>query len=119
MYIFIRGFLEHDQLRAFQVPILDAMVPKRFSGYSRFWDLRWGVQSPKPKSNIQSHKCRGGGKGGGSNFNQFFWWFSLKLCYEDQIEIDFENKYENALAQAISYSLWKVVDRAVQTISLR
>ena len=37
------------------------MLPKRISGYNRFFDLQPGVQSPKPKSDIQSAKCAWGG----------------------------------------------------------
>ena len=36
------------------------MFPKRFAGYSRFYDLRRGVQSPKSKSDILSPKTGGG-----------------------------------------------------------
>ena len=37
------------------------MVLKRFSGYIQFQDLRRGVQSPKPKSDIWCPKCAYGG----------------------------------------------------------
>ena len=45
--------------------------------------------------------------------------FPLKLFQDDLSKTNFDNKYKNALTLAIYHFIWKVVDRAVQTISLR